>query len=32
VAKIVGGILPSLEAALDQIADATASSGVAGNR
>jgi acyl-CoA thioesterase-1 len=32
VAKIVDGILPSLEAALDQIADATGSSGAAGNR
>jgi acyl-CoA thioesterase-1 len=32
VAKIVTGILPSVEAALDQIGDARASSGAAGNR
>jgi acyl-CoA thioesterase-1 len=32
VAKIVAGILPSVEAALDQISAARASSGAAGNR
>jgi lysophospholipase L1-like esterase len=32
VAKIVAGILPSVEAVLDQISAARASSGAAGNR
>jgi acyl-CoA thioesterase-1 len=32
VAKIVAGILPAVEAALDRLGDASASSGAAGNR